>query len=54
VTHPTTDAQGNWSTTVQSQSFEWGNWSVSSKYVGSAGYKPSQAGPCTFRVSDNS
>ena len=26
VTHPTTDAQGNWSTSVQSQSFEYGNW----------------------------
>jgi hypothetical protein len=54
VTHPTTDAQGNWSTSVQSQSFEYGNWSVSSKYAGVGDYASSQAGPCTFAVSDNS
>jgi hypothetical protein len=54
VTHPVTDAQGNWTTTVQSQSFEYGNWSVSSSYAGGGGYGPSQAGPCTFHISDNS
>jgi hypothetical protein len=54
VTHPTTDAQGNWSTSVQSQSFEWGTWQVSSNYAGSGEYAPSQAGPCAFFVSDNS
>lgn len=54
VTHPTTDAQGNWSTSVQSGSNEWGAWTVSSKYAGSAGYKPSQAGPCTFVVDNDS
>ena len=54
VTHPTTDAQGNWSTSVQSISFEWGTWSVSSNYAGGAGFAPSQSAPCTFFVSDNS
>jgi peptidase C25-like protein len=54
VTHPTTDAQGNWSTTLQSQSSEWGNWQVSSKYAGGGGYAPSQSGTCTFFVEDNS
>ena len=54
VTHPTTDAQGNWSTSVQSISFEWGTWSVSSNYAGGGGFSPSQSAPCTFFVSDNS
>jgi len=54
VTHPTTDGQGNWSTTVASDSFEYGTWTVSSKYAGGGGYAPSQAGPCTFQVQDNS
>jgi hypothetical protein len=54
VTHPTTDAQGNWSSTVDGGSSEWGNWTVSSKYAGGGGYAPSQAGPCTFHVTDNS
>lgn len=54
VTHPTTDAQGNWSTTVQSQSFEWGDWTVSSSYEGGGGYRPAQTGPCSFEVANNS
>jgi hypothetical protein len=54
VTHPTTDAQGNWSSTVQAESFEWGTWRVSSKYAGGGGYAPSQSTPCMFEVNNDS
>ena len=54
VTNPTTDGQGNWTTSVQSNSFEHGNWKVSAKFAGNGDYPPSQAGGCTFFVEDNS
>jgi hypothetical protein len=54
VTHPTTDAQGNWSSSVDPDSSEYGDWTVSSKYAGGGGYAPSQAPDCTFLVEDNS
>jgi hypothetical protein len=54
VTHPTTDGSGNWSTSVDSQSFEHGHWTVTARYAGAEGYSPSQAGVCTFEVEDNS
>ena len=54
VTHPTTDAEGNWSTSLQSQSFEDGTWSVASSYAGTEGYAPSQGPECSFHVQDNS
>ena len=53
-THPKTDSQGNWSTSVDSESFEHGTWTVSSRYAGTQGYAPSETGPCSFTVQDQS
>lgn len=47
----TTDAQGNWTASVQtSDRADLGTWSVSSSYAGSATTAPSSTGPCTFVV----
>jgi hypothetical protein len=54
VTNPKTDAQGNWSTSVDSESFEHGTWTVSSRYAGTQGYAPSETGPCSFTVQNQS
>jgi hypothetical protein len=54
MTHPKTDAQGNWSTSLQSDSFEDGTWSVDTSYAGGGGYAASQGAACSFHVQDNS
>jgi hypothetical protein len=54
VTNPTTDSSGNWSTSVDSESFEHGHWTVRAEYAGSEGYSPSQGNVCNFEVEDNS
>jgi hypothetical protein len=53
-THPTTDAEGNWSTSLQSDHFEDGTWTVESSYAGGDGRAPSRAPDCSFHVQDNS
>jgi hypothetical protein len=54
VRHPTTNAQGNWSVTVASESNEYRDWQVKSSYAGTSKHAPASAGPCTFVVTDNS
>ena len=54
VAHPTTNAQGQWSTSVAPESNEYENWQVTSSYAGTSKYAPSSTGPCTFVVTNNS
>ena len=54
VAHPTTNAQGQWSTSVDPQLSEDGQWRVTSSYAGTGDLAPSSAGPCTFIVQDRS
>ena len=54
VAHPTTNAQGQWSTSVTPGPSEYENWQVTSSYAGTSKYAPSSTGPCTFVVTNNS
>jgi hypothetical protein len=52
VVKATTDAKGAWEASVTPTVNQRGTWSASSHYAGTAQYAESNAGPCTFEVSE--
>lgn len=52
VVNATTDGSGAWKASVTPTGNQFGQWTVSSKYAGTAQYAESKAGPCTISVSE--
>ncbi len=50
VQHATTDAKGNWTSSLAIVRQDQGDWTITSTYAGDGTFAPAGAGPCTVTV----